>query len=260
MTAEVFENAYDPPGAAVDLYSLTQNLTQLRNHLEFAALVHVSEEEAAAMSRLRRRVLRPTPADPGEPVTSVGGGRRRGRLGAGGAGEAVNPRTAGPKRGNGRRSADFHAARQVARSFLEGGCWDLRRARSTSTRSRCAKASPLAVRLHRRVASTSTGSMSHLPGGPAARARKKSRPNGRGSGSIRRSCPPRAKSQSVVVGLAGPDADDLVQRVDEDLAVADVAGPGGGLDGVIAFSRSSSRTAIFRVTLGTKPTSIRPPR
>ena len=73
VTAEVFENAYDPPGAAVDLYSLTQNLTQLRNHMEFAALVHVSEEEAAAMSRLRRRILRPTPADPGEPVTDVAG-------------------------------------------------------------------------------------------------------------------------------------------------------------------------------------------
>ena len=62
VTSPAFENAYDPPGPAVDLYSLAQNLTQIAGHREFQGLVRVSPAEAAELSRLRRRVLRPDPA------------------------------------------------------------------------------------------------------------------------------------------------------------------------------------------------------
>lgn len=71
VTSRVFDNAYDPPGRAVDLYSLTQNLSQLRHHREFNSLVSVREDERTSLSRLRRRILRPSPADAFPPVSSV---------------------------------------------------------------------------------------------------------------------------------------------------------------------------------------------
>src|SRR6185369_14897464 len=37
-------------------------------------------------------------------------------------------------------------------------------------------------------------------------------------------------SERVLAGLAGPDADDLLERRDEDLSVADLAGAGSGFD------------------------------
>ncbi|BAM03257.1 protein kinase family protein [Phycisphaera mikurensis] len=64
VTSPVFENAYDPPGPAVDLYSVAQNLTQAARHAEFSGLLRSSKREASELSRLRRGVLRPAPGEP----------------------------------------------------------------------------------------------------------------------------------------------------------------------------------------------------
>ena len=72
VTSPVFENAYDPPGPAVDLYSLTQNLTAIGKHPEFRGLVVSDDEDAAFLSRLRRRVLRPPSEGKRRPVATTG--------------------------------------------------------------------------------------------------------------------------------------------------------------------------------------------
>ena len=68
-------------------------------------------------------------------------------------------------------------------------------------------------------------------------------------------------SQRVRPALAGADADDFVDRGDEDLAVADAAGAGGLLDGLDrALDLGCPRRTISSFTFGRKSTTYSAPR
>ena len=69
------------------------------------------------------------------------------------------------------------------------------------------------------------------------------------------------RSDRVRAGFAGADADRLVDRRDENLAVADAAGLRGladRLDGARPVASSATTTSIF--TLGRKSTTYSAPR
>ncbi len=67
-------------------------------------------------------------------------------------------------------------------------------------------------------------------------------------------------TERVGAGLAGADADDLLDRRDEDLAVADLAGAGGLSMASMTRSTTSSGTAASIFTLGRKSTMYSAPR
>ena len=69
------------------------------------------------------------------------------------------------------------------------------------------------------------------------------------------------RPERVVVGFAGADAHDLIDGGDENLPVADLAGPGAGGDGLDRRRRAISlRTATSILILGRKFTAYSAPR